>query len=63
MTKDQQALSDLPCKVALDTVVCVLEAPNKEYPLKNDETTFYVCRGHACLPPVNELAFMKGGEA
>lgn len=53
--KDKQELTDLPCKISLDTVVCVLENPTKEYPLKNDKTTFYVCQGHACQPPVNEL--------
>lgn len=26
---------------------------NKEYPLLNDKTTYYVCKNHACLPPVN----------
>lgn len=26
-----------------------------EYPLVNDRTTFYVCKGHVCLEPVNTL--------
>ncbi len=26
---------------------------NEKYPLLNDKTTYYVCRNHACLPPVN----------
>lgn len=26
-----------------------------EYPLKNDKTTYYVCKNHACLPPTNEF--------
>lgn len=25
------------------------------YPMKNGRTTFYVCRGNTCLPPVNEM--------
>jgi len=28
---------------------------NKEYPLINDSTTFYVCKNHVCLAPVNTL--------
>ncbi|MDE7282616.1 MAG: thioredoxin domain-containing protein [Lachnospiraceae bacterium] len=27
-----------------------------EYPLVNDRTTFYVCRGHVCLEPANTLS-------
>ncbi len=30
-------------------------ADDPRYPLKNGRTTFYVCRGSTCLPPVNEL--------
>ena len=29
---------------------------NREYPLVNDRTTFYVCRGHICLEPANTLS-------
>lgn len=31
------------------------EAPTDEYPLKDDKTTFYMCRKRSCLPPTNEL--------
>ena len=34
--------------------VTVVQADNK-YPLLNERTTFYVCRGNTCLPPSNEL--------
>lgn len=57
--KDRQELEALPFRISLDAVVCVLNCPTAEYPLKNDKTTFYVCRGHTCLPPVNELHEMK----
>ncbi|MDE6788929.1 MAG: hypothetical protein K2J47_06370, partial [Ruminococcus sp.] len=33
----------------------VVQADNK-YPLLNDRTTFYVCRGNTCLPPSNMLS-------
>lgn len=36
------------------TNVTVVQADNK-YPLLNERTTFYVCRGNTCLPPSNEL--------
>ena len=28
---------------------------NEKYPLLNDETTYYVCKDHICLPPTNIL--------
>lgn len=54
--KENQKKKDLPCQIPLDTIICVLEEPTKEYSLKNDKTTFYVCRGRSCLPPVNKLS-------
>ncbi len=53
--KDDQDLLELPCKISLDAVVRVLESPSQEYSLVNDKTTFYVCKEHSCLPPMNEL--------
>lgn len=53
--KDKEKPADLPCKLPIGTILCVLEEPTEEYPLKNDRTTYYVCRGRACLSPVNEL--------
>ena len=38
-----------------DAVVVILDAPTKEYPLKNGKTTFYVCKANVCLPPTNNL--------
>lgn len=35
--------------------VTVVQADNK-YPLLNERTTFYVCRGNNCLPPSNMLS-------
>lgn len=55
VVKDKKDLASLPFKVPLDSIVCVLDHPTEEYPLKNEKTTFYVCEGHACRPPVNEL--------
>lgn len=55
--EDTLRLEDLASKIPLDTVVYLLESPNEEYPLKNHKTTYYVCRGRTCAPPVNELEF------
>lgn len=55
VVKDKQKLEELSCRIPLNTVICVLESPTEEYPLKNDRTTFYICRGRTCQPPVNEL--------
>ena len=53
--KGKEKLSDLPGRIALGTVVRILEEPTEEYSLKNDMTTFYVCQGRSCQPPTNKL--------
>lgn len=53
--KDQRDIEFLPFRVPLDTVVRVVRGDTKEYPLKKNRTTYYVCRGNVCLPPENEL--------
>ncbi len=55
VVKDRQDLKELACRISLNTIVCVVEEASKEYPLKDDRTTFYVCKGHSCFPPMNEL--------
>ncbi len=51
----QEDAERLPLTVSADTAVIVMREPTREYPLKEGKTTFYVCRHHSCLPPVNEL--------
>ena len=53
--KEKKDLENLKSRIPLDVVVNVLEKPTKDYSLLNDRTTFYVCKGHSCFPPVNEL--------
>lgn len=53
--KDDRIPDRLACRIPLDTVVVIREQPDETYPLKNDDTTYYVCRNHSCLPPTNEL--------
>lgn len=52
---EQTEKSGLPLVLPPDAVVILLPQPIKEYPLKNGKTTYYVCRGHSCLPPTNHL--------
>lgn len=53
--KDKADLKELRGKISLSTLVIIKEQPTPEYRLLNDRTTFYVCRNHSCLPPVNQL--------
>jgi len=45
----------LPLALPHNAIIIVLESAEEEYPLKNEKTTYYVCRGHSCLPPTNDL--------
>lgn len=38
-----------------NAVTVFLSSPTAEYPLKNSKTTYYVCKGHCCLPPTNRV--------
>lgn len=53
---DKKTDSDtLPLCLPSDAVVIVHQKPTEQYPLKNGTTTYYVCKGHSCLPPTNDL--------
>ena len=57
--RDREEIQSLPLRVPLDALVRVVQGDTKEYPLKNDRTTYYVCRGHVCMPPENELPLLR----
>ncbi len=46
---------DLLFTLPWDAVTVFLPQPTKEYPLKDEKTTYYVCQGHSCMPPANTL--------
>lgn len=48
-------ISSLPFSVPLNAAVKILVKPTEDFPMKNKRTTYYVCKGHSCKPPVNEL--------
>ena len=56
-TEKNSLVSALPT----DADVVHLPEPTDEYPLRDKKTTYYVCRGHRCLPPVNDLHELKQG--
>ncbi|MBE5782570.1 MAG: thioredoxin domain-containing protein [Clostridiales bacterium] len=47
--------SKLPLQLPLDTAV-ILQDKSGNYPMKNGKTTYYICHGHHCLPPTNDLS-------
>lgn len=47
--------NSLPLYLPENAVVKLLLQPTKEFPLKNEQTTYYVCKGNTCKPPVNDL--------
>ncbi len=47
--------SSLPFLFPLNSAVRFLSRPTAEYTIKNGKTTYYVCKGHSCKPPVNDL--------
>lgn len=55
VVKDKHELKNLSCRIPFHAVIRVFESPTEEYPLKDGKMTFYVCQGHTCQPPVNEL--------
>lgn len=57
VVKGTDDISDLPFHVSSDTFVRVLDAPACEYPMMNENTTFYVCKNHSCMPPMNKHGF------
>ena len=50
---DAADISKLPLLFPMDAAI-ILKKPTDNYPLKGGKTTFYICRGHSCLPPTND---------
>ena len=48
-------LRDLPFRIPPEAALRIVSPPTAEYPLLEGKTTYYVCRGNVCLPPVTEL--------
>ncbi len=55
--KDSSDLDEIRGRLPLLANV-IIASGSGEYPLINDRTTFYVCKNHVCLAPVNSLCEM-----
>ena len=53
--KDKEDLKNIPFKAPPGSLVKTLVCPKEGYSLKDGKTTFYICKGRICMPPVNEL--------
>lgn len=54
LSMDEKAQNTYP-RLTLYADVRILLEPEEGYSLINDQTTYYVCEGHTCFPPSNEL--------
>ena len=54
LSRDEKAQNMYP-RLPLYADVRILLEPEEGYSLINDQTTYYVCEGHTCFPPSNEL--------
>ncbi len=58
VVRNEDDLCELPFLVPSNGVVRILEEATEEYKLLDGQTTFYVCRNHRCLPPMDQQKFM-----
>lgn len=56
---NENDVKKLPFEFPTDAVIKIAPSDSREYPLKNGKTTYYICHGHSCLPPVNDLIEVK----
>ncbi len=48
-------IKSLPLIFPANAVINLLTESTEEYSLKNGKTTYYVCNGHSCMSPTNNL--------
>lgn len=53
--KDKLDIEKVKSSLPFLANIAVLENENSDYPLLNNDTTYYVCKNHACQPPTNNL--------
>lgn len=54
--KDEEDLKNLRGKTKINSNIRILEHETEEYKIINNQTTFYICKNHSCLPPTNDAA-------
>ncbi len=52
---DKININDFVLDLPANAIINLLTKPTGEYTLKNGKTTYYVCKGKACMPPTNDL--------
>lgn len=52
--KETDSAEQIRMQMPLYADVTVLEQESAEYPLLHGSTTYYICKGHTCLPPTNQ---------
>ncbi len=52
---DNANTNDFALDLPANAIINLLTKPTGEYSLKNGKTTYYVCKGKACMPPTNDL--------
>ncbi len=52
---DKADLKNLALTFPISTVVSLVPQATEQFRLKGGKTTYYICRGHSCLPPTNDL--------
>lgn len=55
VTDDKTNISDPVLDLPSNAIINLLTEPTEEYSLKDGKTTYYVCKGHSCMPPTNDL--------
>ncbi len=52
---DKTDTDNLPLALPTNAIINLLTKPTGEYSLRDNKTTYYVCKGKACMPPTNDL--------
>ncbi len=52
---DKADIDSIPLALPANATIVLLTKATQEYSLKDDKTTYYVCKGHSCMPPTNNL--------
>ncbi len=52
-------LTELPFVLPVAAAVRVLRQETEVYPTRNGKTTYYLCRGHSCMPPTHQMQDLK----
>ncbi len=55
VSDDKTDIKSIPLTLPANALINLLTETAEDYPLKNGKTTYYVCKGHSCMPPVNNL--------